>query len=324
MDTGLLLPLVIGLASLLLGLLTIFFSLRSSSNNELGRRLTNFVDRPAAEPRNSDVENVVRRDELAGSFGSRTLVPAFKRLGRLFGRLTPQKTLETLARQIDIAGRPLGLGPREFYGLRLVFTLLGFWLAFTLLRGGLTTQKLLFAALAVALSSYLPKFWLSRRVGGRQDKIRRGLPDALDMLSVCAEAGLGFDQSLQRVSEHWNTPTAVELGRVVQEMEMGVQRQQALRNLSNRLDIMELSSFVAVIVQSDQLGMSIAETLHTQAKQMREERRFRAQEQARKIPLKMLFPMLLLILPAMFAVILGPAIPALRQVFEVATRNFGP
>ena len=104
----------------------------------------------------------------------------------------------------------------------------------------------------------------------RQEKIRRGLPDALDMLSVCAEAGLGFDQAIQRVSEHWKTPVAVELGRVVQEMEMGVQRQQALRNLADRIDIMELSSFVAVIIQSDQLGMSIAETLHVQAKQMRE------------------------------------------------------
>jgi tight adherence protein C len=153
-------------------------------------------------------------------------------------------------------------------------------------------------------------------VRARQNKIRKGLPDALDMLSVCAEAGLGFDQAMQRVSEYWKTPVGIEFGRVIREMEMGLSRQEALRNLAERLDITELSSFVAVIIQSDELGMSIADTLQAQAKQMREDRRFRAQEQARKAPLKMLFPMMLLILPAMFAIVLGPTIPTLSDFFS--------
>jgi tight adherence protein C len=136
------------------------------------------------------------------------------------------------------------------------------------------------------------------------------------MLSVTAEAGLGFDQSLQRVSEYWKTPVGVEFGRVVAEMEMGVSRQQALRNMADRLDIHELSSFVAVIIQSDQLGMSIADALQAQAQQMRIERRFRAQEAARKVPLKMLFPMMLLIFPAMLAVVCGPSIPILSDFFQ--------
>ena len=167
---------------------------------------------------------------------------------------------------------------------------------------------------------YLPRIWLRSVVRRKQDKIRRALPDALDMLSVCADAGLGFDQSLQRVSESWKSPLATEFARVVAEMNMGQTRAQAMRNMSNRLDVPELSSFVAVILQSDELGMSISDTLHAQANQMRIERRYWAQEQARKIPIKMLFPLIFLILPAMWVVILGPAVITLRALFSTINR----
>jgi tight adherence protein C len=136
------------------------------------------------------------------------------------------------------------------------------------------------------------------------------------MLSVCATAGLGFDQSMQRVSEYWDTPIAIELGRVVTEMEMGISRQEALRGLANRLDVGELTTFVSLVLQSDQLGMSISDTLQAQAEQMRIERRFRAQEQAQKIPIKMLFPLAFLIFPALIAVVLGPALPPIIDLFQ--------
>ena len=162
-------------------------------------------------------------------------------------------------------------------------------------------------------------------VRGKQEKIRRHLPDAMDMLSVCADAGLGFDQSLQRVSESWEGPIAIEFVRVVNEMSMGETRASAMRSMAERLDVPEVSSFVAVILQSYELGMGIADTLHAQADQMRTERRYWAQEQARKMPTKMLFPLMLLILPAMFAVIMGPTIPALREIFSsVNLGNLGP
>jgi tight adherence protein C len=177
------------------------------------------------------------------------------------------------------------------------------------------------AALAVSICYFLPKSWLRTRAGKRREAIARGLADALDMLSVCVEAGLGFDQSLQRVSEHWRTPLGAEFGRVVAEIGMGIPRRAALRNLADRVGSKEIASFVAVILQSDQLGMSIKSTLHAQAEQMRIERRFRAQEQARKMPLKMLFPLTLLVFPAIFAVILGPSVPILIEFFE--TLNSG-
>lgn len=300
-----------------LGLFLLIASFRSTGSSEIASRLSEYVSTPVTqEQRNWDIESAVRHKELQGSFAKRTLVPAFKRLGRLFGRLTPAKTMEELNRQLTIAGSPLGLGPREFYGMRLLFLLAGSVLAFQIARNGMGGRYNLLMAMGVfVMSSYLPKSWLKSRMRKRQSRIRKGLPDALDMLSVCAQAGLGFDQSLQRVSEYWKTPIGVEFGRVVTEMEMGFSRQAALRNLSDRSGVTELTSFVAVILQSDQLGMSIADTLHAQSHQMREERRFRAQEQARKIPLKMLFPMLLLILPAMFAVILGPSIPVFIDMF---------
>jgi tight adherence protein C len=133
---------------------------------------------------------------------------------------------------------------------------------------------------------------------------------------VCADAGLGFDQALQRVSERWRTPLGLEFARVVSEMQMGVGRQQALRNVAHRLDVNELSSFVAIIIQSDKMGMSITDTLRSQAEQMRIERRHRAQEEARKAPLKMLFPMLFLIMPSLLAVVIGPTIPGFISLFE--------
>jgi tight adherence protein C len=228
----------------------------------------------------------------------------------------PARNIGHIDHQLSIAGRPLGLGAREFYGLRLVVSLLGLWLAYLLARRGLELTNILAAALALYVGVLGPTAWLKGRVRVRQNRIRKDLPDALDMLSVCAQAGLGFDQSLQRVSENWDTKLSDEFARVVGEMEMGIARRQALRNLAVRLDIPELSSFVAVIVQSDQLGMSIADTLQAQAEQMRVERRFRAQEAARKVPLKMLFPMILLIFPAMMAVVCGPSIPLILDLFS--------
>ncbi len=176
--------------------------------------------------------------------------------------------------------------------------------------------NILLSILVLILFYAGPKVWLHYLVTSRQKKVLRGLPDALDMLSVCATAGLGFDQSLQRVSEYWDTPIGHEFGRVINEMEMGLTRRDALRNLADRVDIREISSFVALIVQTEQLGMSISDTLHAQAEQMRIERRHRAQEQAQKAPIKMLIPMALLIFPALLAVILGPALPTLMDVFR--------
>ena len=143
----------------------------------------------------------------------------------------------------------------------------------------------------------------------RQDEIQRGLPDALDMLSVCASAGLGFDQSLQKISEYWDTELGHELLKTTEEMEMGVSRGEALRHLAERCDVEELSQFVAILVQAERIGMSYADVLHSQAIQMRVLRQLRSREIANKLPARMMMPLVTLIFPAMLIVILGPAIP---------------
>ena len=308
--------LLVGVGFFGLGVLILFLGLRSFTINEVTQRLDNFVSLQPTQISTAQPATSIRRTDLSGSFRTRIFEPSLRQVGGLFGRLTPSGAVDRLEHQLEIADHPYGLGPRQFYGLRIVFLILGVWFAVYFLRQGTDLINIITASLVGYVGLMGPSIWLKRRVRKRQDRIRKGLPDALDMLSVTAEAGLGFDQSLQRVSQYWDNPVGVEFGRVVAEMEMGVSRRVAMRNMADRLGVPELSSFVAVIIQSDQLGMSIADALHAQAGQMRIERRFRAQEAARKVPLKMLFPMMLLIFPAMLAVVCGPSIPILSDFFQ--------
>jgi len=298
------------------GLLILFFGVRWLRVNSISKRLVQYVSTPMDNTRSQSNAARIQPRVVTGSFVSRVFSPAIRGIGRFFGRITPKGSIDGLARKLMIAGNPYGLGAREFYGISLLSALAGVYLAFLFYKRGATTVNLLLSILILIMFYFLPKVWLQSRINRRQNSVRKGMADALDMLSVCATAGLGFDQSLQRVSEYWDTPIGHEFGRVINEMEMGLSRREALRNLSDRLEIREISSFVALILQTEQLGMSISDTLHAQADQMRIERRFRAQEQAQKAPIKMLIPMALLIFPALLAVILGPALPTLREVFN--------
>jgi tight adherence protein C len=298
------------------GLIVLILGARWLTSNSMSKRLNQYVTAPLDDNRSKATATRTLPRNITGSFFTRTIMPAIKGIGRFFGRLTPGGSIESLTHKLLVAGNPMGLGAREFYGISLASTLLGVYLAFVIYRRGTETINVALSILILIFFYAAPRVWLQNRIKHRQNSVRKGLPDAMDMLSVCATAGLGFDQSLQRVSEYWNTPIGHEFGRVINEMEMGLTRRDALRNLSDRLDIREISSFVALILQTEQLGMSISDTLHAQAEQMRIERRFRAQEQAQKAPVKMLIPMALLIFPALLAVILGPALPTLREVFN--------
>lgn len=298
------------------GLVALIVSLRWLWSSDLSTRLDTYVVEEESQTKRMSTAAIVRSRELSGTMVTRLILPLFRRIGALLARLTPAQSMDTLKRQLYIAGYPMGVGPREFFGFRIAFMFIGLLLGWVMLRRGLTTLNMLLALVVVIWCFLFPVVWLRMMMTSRQEKMRKGLPDALDMLSVCADAGLGFDQSLQRVSEHWTTPIGLELGRVVAEMEMGSSRRESLRNFADRLDVSEISSFVSVILQSEQLGMSIADTLHAQAEQMRVERRFRAQEKARIMPLKMLIPLAFMIFPAIIAVILGPALPQIFDLFQ--------
>ena len=256
--------------------------------------------------------------ELQASFTQRVLLPLLKRLLYRLGTLSPAKNLNKLQRELIVAGSPYGLSPLDFVGLRILIAGLGIVaLSLLLLSASASLARSLLAAVAGAtFFAELPPFWLHRRMKQRRKEVTLALPDALDMLTVCVDAGLGLESAFMRIGQKWDHSLAQEFRRSVMEMGIGISWREALRNLVYRTDVPELSSLVAVLLQADQLGFSIADTLHTQAEQLRIHRRQRAQEAARSAPFKMLFPMVFFIMPATFAVIIGPAIPAILAAFR--------
>jgi len=293
----------------------LLISLQIFHTNQMSRRMKDFIDEDTRKPTDRQQVATIAR-QFSGSLASRIIFPYVRNIAQFFGRLTPAGLIEYIQKQLLIAGNPNNLGWREIVGMCIILGFVGFGAGFLYLRREISMLNLLLAILIGVLSTMLPIYWLRAKALARQKKIRKGLPDALDMLSICATAGLGFDQAMQRIAEYWNTPIGLEFGRLITEMEMGLSRRDALRNMSDRIQVNEVSSFVAFVLQSEQIGMSISDTLRTHAAQMRVERRFKAQEQAQKIPTKMLIPLVFLIFPALLAVILGPALPDLVGIFK--------
>jgi tight adherence protein C len=161
----------------------------------------------------------------------------------------------------------------------------------------------------------LPVFWLRGRIKKRQKVILKTLPDAIDLMTISVEAGLAFDGAMQRVAEKWNNALSQEFHRALSEMRVGKTKREALHELVQRTGVPDLSTFVASIVQADQLGVSISKVLRIQSEQMRIRRRQRAEEQAHKAPILMMIPMVFLIFPATYIVILGPAVPKILTAF---------
>ena len=157
------------------------------------------------------------------------------------------------------------------------------------------------------LGFYFPLLWLQSKINKRQKSVRLALPDALDLLTICVEAGLGFDAAMAKVSEKWDNEFSAALSRVLQEIQLGKVRREALRDMADRLGVSELTSFVAAVIQSESLGVSLAKVLRIQSDQMRIKRRQLAEQEAHKAPIKMLIPMALLIFPALAIVLLAPA-----------------
>lgn len=251
----------------------------------------------------------VRRRELAIPFGQRVLVPAIRRFGSFMRHLTPASVAERLAKELVYAGSPVGWDAERVLAMKLLATAVGGIGALLLSRllGLPAFRAFLFMLFAALIGWYVPEWILRAKSGARQENMRRALPDALDLLSITVEAGLGFDAAVARVARQAGGPLGEELHRVLQEMQIGKSRADALRDLADRTTIEELKSFVLAMVQADIFGISISKVLHVQAREMRIKRRQRAEEQAQKIPVKIVFPLILCIFPALFVVLLGPA-----------------
>ena len=260
---------------------------------------------------------VVRDDELDSpdigrSLGSRVIIPALHRLLHAVGRLAPQKSMTAMQEMLVQAGEPGGMTALDFAGGRLLAMAgLGGGALYVLAGRYALSSALLYAALVAIFAYMAPGFWLRSRVKARKHQIQRALPDALDMLTIGVEAGLAFESALLKVGERWENALTREFRRAVAEMRVGTPRDVALKRMADRSAVQELSTFVAVLIQSNRLGVSIADVLHSQAADMRVKRYQMAEERARQAGIKMVFPLVFLIFPAMFVVILGPSVPAL-------------
>ena len=250
------------------------------------------------------------------SLFERIVKPVLQGLVNAAGRLAPKRNVERLRHDLAAAGNPHGLSATDVLGLKVLAALAASVLTLLLLRSASDVKTRVLGLALIPLGFYLPNLWLSRRISARKTEIVRALPDALDMLTVCVDAGLGFDAALLKLGEKWRNALATEFVWVVGEIGRGVTRREALRNLVARCDVPDLSSFVTAIIQADELGLSITKILHVQSQRLRMRRRQRAEQLARQAPIKMLFPLVLLILPAMFAVIFGPAVPTFIETLS--------
>lgn len=255
--------------------------------------------------------------ELRRPFSQRVLLPLAQRVGRLTSRFWPANWMKLVQARLLLAGSPGGIGPLEFLGLRaLVGTaLLGAGMLYAYLLGqSLTTVSLLVLGALFGCGLFLPDVWLSRRITQRQLLIVNALPDALDMLTITSEAGLSFESGLQEMAQKWDNELSREFGRVLRDIGMGQSRRQALLGLSERTGVPDVQSFVAALNQAEELGVSLGRVLRAQSDDLRVRRRQRAYEKANQVPVKIMFPLVFLIFPAIFAVLLGPAIPQLMSL----------
>lgn len=248
--------------------------------------------------------------EMTLPFGERFLRPIVERIGSIITSRTPAKQQEALQEKINLAGRPFGLTVGMFLTSQIVALF-----AFTALAFGLAQLLGLSGMLSVAtpvsggiLGYIIPNIWLDRKVKKRQKELLLALPNALDLLTISVEAGLGFDAAIARVCEKYHNALSVEFAQVLNEVRLGRPRLEALDDMGRRNKVEELNNFIQAVVQSEQLGVGIASVLRIQSEEIRRRRRQRAEEQGQKAPLKMLFPMVGCIFPCLFVCLLGPAV----------------
>lgn len=258
------------------------------------------------------------RAELDQPFTQRVLGPGALRLVAIGRRLTPAERVERIRTRLDLAGNPPGWDVDRVLAFKALFGMVGFvvglLLPLLLTLGVLRTA--LITAVATVAGWLAPSLWLYQKAYNRSEQVRRELPDALDLLTISVEAGLAFDAAVSQVARNSTGPLAEEFFRVLQEMQIGTGRVDALRALGERTDVPELKAFVGAMVQADAFGIPIARVLRVQAKEMRVKRTQRAEEKAQKVPVKILFPLIFCILPALFVVIMGPAALTIIDSFK--------
>jgi tight adherence protein C len=304
MSTTVLLALAVGI-----GVLMVFIGLARtpSSNTSL-----NVQQRLAAY--GGEKPLTIEEIELQRPFSERVLRPGIERLGSLLSRSTPQKARQDLLNKLELAGRPGNLTPEDFVAVRLVAAAIMAALGFLI---GLLLANPVYLVIALAggaiLGYYLPVLWLRQKVDARRTEVQKGLPDALDLLVICVDAGLGFDAALARVTDKYHNALSDLLSKALREVSLGRPRLEALDEMGRNSGVEDLHNFIQAVIQSEQFGTGIGKILRIQADEMRRKRRQRAQERGAQATLKMMLPMVGCIFPTLWIVLLGPAVLILMQ-----------
>lgn len=303
--------LMLGISAIFLGIFVLLAAIGVFTNEARGvSKSLAVVEAFSAAPQ-------ALKQELDPSFNDRVLAPLLDRLNGLGKRLTPHDYADRIHRKLDVAGNPpgwtvdriislkvLGIGVGAVAGIVLVFLL-----ELSLLQGVL-------AVLAIGVLGYYgPNLWLYQKGYDRTAEMQRALPDALDLLTISVEAGLGFDAALSQVARNTEGPLAQELARVLQEMQIGMGRSRALRALGERSTLADIRSFTSAMVQADAFGIPVGKVLRVQSQEIRVKRRQRAEEAAQKVPVKIMVPLVLFILPCLFIAVIGPAVIGMIGVF---------
>ncbi len=254
--------------------------------------------------------------ELQQPFAERTLRPLIARLSTIPSRITSAASAEASEKRLALAGNPGDLRVADWLGVKMLslvaFGVILFLFAMMMSKGNIF-GAILIGGVGALIGYMFPEFWLGRRIRGRQAIILKSIPDTLDLLTISVRAGLGFDAALAKVVEKLPGPLSDEFRRALAEVRVGKARREALRDIIPRTRVTPLTNFIGAIIQAEQLGVSISKVLQVQSEQLRIERRQRAEEQAAKAPIKMLFPLVGCIFPSLFIVILGPAIILIAQ-----------
>lgn len=305
--------LLAGLACLFTALLTAAVLIGAARHQRRGvERSLEAIATFRASPR------VLRDHELEQPFADRVIGPLSRRFVGAGRRVTPDHRLERIRQRLDLAGNPPGWDVDRIVGLKALGLLCGTLLGVVLpsvLGAGIRWTLITTLALA-ALGWFTPTMWVYQVGYDRTERLRLELPDAIDLLTISVEAGLAFDAALAQVARNTEGPLGKEFFRVLQEMQIGTGRIDALRALSERTNLDELRVFVGAMVQAESFGIPIANVLRVQSKEMRVKRSQRAEEMAQKVPVKILFPLIFCIMPALFVVVLGPAAIQMIQQFR--------
>ena len=257
----------------------------------------------------------MREEVLKKSLAERAVAPVFIGLGKWFNRFTPVGWLEKTQHRIVLGGSPGNLDANAWAVIKVISVTVAA-VIFFLVRPGMDLQTTLITLTLLGILGFFgPDAWLTRRIDDRRKAMLKALPDVLDLLVISVEAGLGFDSALARVVGTVPGPLSEEFFRMLQETRVGVSRREAMRHLTERTDVDELRSFLLAMMQAEAFGVSIAQVLRVQADEMRVKRRQRAQEKAFAAPVKLVFPLVFCIFPALFIVLLGPAAIAIYETF---------